>query len=85
MNTPSANSCAAAFGNEYIFRFGGVENKIEGNSLIEMYSVTNDRWIVVDIETPRTVPVLELLSFSAAVQINDKEILVFGGYNDSQM
>jgi hypothetical protein len=39
----------------------------------------------VDIEIPRNIPKLELLSFSAAVQINDKEIFVFGGYNDSEL
>ena len=50
-----------------------------------MYSVSANRWIVVDIETPRNVPRLDLLSFSAAVQINPKEIFVFGGYNDAQM
>ena len=34
---PSANSCAVAFNNEYIFKIGGVENKTQGNNLIEMY------------------------------------------------
>jgi hypothetical protein len=47
--------------------------------------VRNNRWIVVNIETPRGVPPLELLSFSAAVQINDRDILVFGGYDNSEL
>lgn len=34
LNTPSANSCAAAFNNQYIFKFGGIFNKEESNSLI---------------------------------------------------
>jgi hypothetical protein len=34
LNTPSANSCAASFNNQYIFKFGGVFNKEESNSLI---------------------------------------------------
>lgn len=33
---------------------------------------------------PRNVPTLELLSFSAAVQINESEILVFGGYDNTE-
>jgi uncharacterized protein YbaA (DUF1428 family) len=33
---------------------------------------------------PRNVPTLELLSFSAAVQINEAEILVFGGYDNTE-
>ena len=45
----------------------------------------SNRWIVVNIETPRGVPPLELLSFSAGVQINEREILVFGGYDNSEM
>jgi hypothetical protein len=34
LNTPSANSCATPFRNQYIFKFGGIFNKSEGNSLI---------------------------------------------------
>ena len=34
LNAPSANSCATAFNDSYIFKFGGVLNKTEGNSLI---------------------------------------------------
>ena len=37
LNTPSANSAAAAFNGQYIFKFGGIFNKAEGNSLIEMF------------------------------------------------
>ena len=36
LNTPSANSCATAFGADLVFKFGGILNKTEGNSLIEM-------------------------------------------------
>ena len=45
----------------------------------------NNRWIVVNIESAKGVPPLELLSFSAAVQINEKDILVFGGYDNSEL
>ena len=34
LNAPSANSCAVAFNDEYIFKFGGIENKNQGNNLI---------------------------------------------------
>ena len=50
---------------------------------IYRYSVRNNRWIVVGIESTRGVPPLDLLSFSAAVQINERDILVFGGYDNS--
>ena len=36
LNTPSANSCATSFRDQYVFKFGGILNKTEGNSLIEM-------------------------------------------------
>ena len=49
------------------------------------YSLKSNRWIAVAIETPANSPPLELLSFSAAAQINDKEILVFGGYDNSDL
>ena len=83
LNTPSANSAATSFAGQFIFKFGGILNKNEGNSLIEMYSVRSNRWLVVNIETPRGIPPLELLSFSAAAQINERDILVFGGYDNS--
>jgi hypothetical protein len=34
LNTPSANSAATAFAGQFIFKFGGILNKNEGNSLI---------------------------------------------------
>lgn len=39
LNTPSANSCAAAFNDDYIFKFGGIYNKSvnENSKIIEMY------------------------------------------------
>jgi hypothetical protein len=36
---PAANSSATAFNDKYIFKFGGVHNKIEPSNHIEMYSV----------------------------------------------
>lgn len=36
LNAPSANSCAVAYGGNYILKFGGVLNKTDGNNLIEM-------------------------------------------------
>ena len=47
------------------------------------YSIKSNRWIVVSIESPRGVPPLDLLSFSAATQINERDILVFGGYDNT--
>ena len=49
-----------------------------------MYSVRSNRWIVVNIESSRSIPPLELLSFSAAVQVNERDILVFGGYDNTE-
>ncbi len=40
---------------------------------------------MVGINTPKNNPPLDLLSFSAAVQINEKDILVFGGYDNSEL
>ena len=39
LNTPSANSAATAFGGQFLFKFGGILNKSEDNSLIEMYGL----------------------------------------------
>ena len=45
----------------------------------------SNRWVAVGIQTPPNSPPLELLSFSAAAQINDGEVLVFGGYDNSDL
>ena len=36
LNTPSANSTATSFAGQFLFKFGGIFNRNEGNSLIEM-------------------------------------------------
>jgi hypothetical protein len=38
LNTPSANSCATTFNDDYIFKFGGIYNKSvnENSKIIEM-------------------------------------------------
>jgi hypothetical protein len=48
------------------------------------YSIKKDKWIVVKIEYDRNEDKMELLSFSAGVQINENEILLFGGYDNSE-
>ena len=44
-----------------------------------------NKWIVVNIESSKSSPKIELLSFSAAVQTSENEILVFGGYDNTEM
>lgn len=39
LNAPSANSCAVTFNNNHIIKFGGVLNKVDGNNLMEMYTI----------------------------------------------
>lgn len=34
LNAPSANSCAVAYGDNYVLKIGGVLNKVDGNNLI---------------------------------------------------
>lgn len=52
--------------------------------MLSRYSIKSNRWIAVTVDMPRNVPTLELLSFSSAVQINESEILVFGGYDNTE-
>lgn len=79
---PSANGSATGFNNKYIFKFGGVHNRVEPSNHIEMYSLKDNVWIEIDPAIEQVNDHFWLLSFSACVQINPTEIFVFGGYND---
>jgi len=48
-----------------------------------MYSLADNVWVEIDPTLERPSDHFWLLSFSACVQINEREIFVFGGYNDA--
>lgn len=84
MCSPSANGCVTSFSNRYLFKFGGILSKTASSQHIEMYSVVDNAWVNIDPSLERQSTTFWLMSFCAGVQINEREIFVFGGYNDAQ-
>ena len=76
--------CMASFNNKYIFKFGGYNQGSYLEPLVEKYDPAKNTWMIcrVRIELPSTIrpEYFKILSTSACVQLNQKEIYVFGGY-----
>jgi len=66
--------------NNKLYKFGGLENPDSINHYVEQYDIARNQWKVVNVEmNSHNVPIL--FSTSCCLQINNKEILIFGGYN----
>jgi len=81
-------SCCCSFDNKFIFKFGGILSPEMLNNHIERYDPHRDVWEIVDAniaDSPKTLQLhdFKLLSTSACVQVNKKQLMVFGGYNEA--
>jgi len=76
--------CMTSFNDRYIFKFGGYNQGNYLEPLVEKYDPARNVWMIcrVKIELPSTIKpeYFKILSTSACVQINQKDIYVFGGY-----
>jgi len=83
LNVGSNNPCACTFNDRYIYKFGGKIDDTRLCNYIERYSPAIDKWTIVQYEVYgepiHTGGSNLLLSSAACCQINEKEILVFGG------
>ena len=88
MNYNSVAASLCGFNNKFILKFGGLIDGVVLNSYIEKYDISHDIWTTLDIkfdhhDSSRThLKEFKLLSTSASSQINENEILVFGGYQE---
>jgi hypothetical protein len=78
--------CIAAFNNKYIYKFGGnsIENRLENH--VEKYDPVKNKWYPlqpkIDLPYHLKSSYFKMLNTSAAIQINQYEIYIFGGYLD---
>ena len=79
MNIRSNNPGVCTFRNKYIYKFGGKKNEFELSNGVERYDPMYNRWIVIEFELPRGFKNFNILSSLACVEINQNQILVFGG------
>ena len=76
LNTRACQVAICSFKNKYIYKFGGLESKSkEGakhSESIEKYIIRENKWIVIK-------PKIKDFILSAAVQINNNQMFIFGG------
>ena len=71
--------CSCLYRQQFIYLFGGLlEDKIL-NDCIQCYDINNDLWEVIKFELDKDEPP-QILWCSSSVQINNNQIMVFGGY-----
>ena len=80
----SASSCSICiFNRTQIFKFGGLKAPYTINDSIEIYDIDNNKWLNFNIDSKKlreeSLNNFEFLWLSACLQINDNEIMVFGG------
>jgi N-acetylneuraminic acid mutarotase len=72
------------FHNRYIFKIGGLEDENGVCAKIESYDVEVNAWKAYPLKDISTGLDYEILWLSASCQINNNEILVMGGVDESQ-
>jgi hypothetical protein len=82
MKYASIYACCASFNGRYIFKFGGLGEEGQILANIERYDQRLDTWTEIDPEIDNPVRgQFMALSTSAAIQVSQSEIFVFGGYD----
>ena len=78
--------CVAKFNHEFIYLFGGLKENNEINKEIAKYDPENDQWIQINFvfedEIQQQMKISKKFLFpymAACCQINEEEILIFGG------
>ena len=87
LNYNAVASCCCSFNDKYIFKFGGIFSPEKLNTYIEMYSPKENRWVLIDAKISESPEILKahnfkFLSTSACIQINQNQMLIFGGYDE---
>ena len=76
---PASSCSVCVFKNTFLFKFGGLKAPKTINESIERYDIKGGKWLSFNIDKKQNNVDLEFLWLSAAVQINENEIMVFGG------
>lgn len=81
MNIPTAYPAVCSFQDEFIYKIGGMDAKGSYTNIIERYDIAENQWSVINVNILRTSPLDELIlgESSECVQLNSRQIIVFGG------
>lgn len=81
LNTNIAYATVVSFDDQYLYKFGGCIDLGKLDDNIERYNIALDRWEIMRL-SPSIRKQYRPMCFSAGVQINDKDIYIFGGNYD---
>ena len=73
MQKKSSYFTLTSFGNNYIFKYGGVSS----GSFIERYEIQSDKWVEINYFAENKNFIIP--SLCGGIQINDRDIFIFGG------
>lgn len=80
LNFARSRAAICPFNDQFIFAFYGTDSENKNTGSIESYDITTDKWEIVNVINH--INGLEV-SFAGALQINESEILIFGGFHES--
>ena len=75
LNKPSINCSLCNIDDLYVVKLGGKVDEKTLSNVVEVLSLKDNEWWILEQKTP----IQELPTFSSSVQINDNQILLFGG------
>ena len=81
MNSARSRAAVTPFDDKFIYAFYGTGSDMLNVQTCEKYDISMNFWKKIEIYNDFTG--FEV-SFAGAVQINDKQILVFGGFNENE-
>ena len=82
LNEAVTDLSLCAFGNNYIFKFGGQLQTLTLCQSIEKYDIRKDRWFVIKYNLDKSLnDGFTLLRNSLTCQVNENEIVILGGIN----
>lgn len=89
LNYATAACSTCSFNGKYIFKFGGQDPSGSLIIFIEKFDISKNKWTIVDAsidETPENLHHFGFKFMSTAVcaQINPRQILILGGYDENQ-
>ena len=79
MNYARSRAAVCQFNNKTIYAFYGTNSENKNVKIVEKYSIEKDLWSVVPIYNDLIG--IEV-SFAGATQINENQILIFGGFHE---
>ena len=84
LKKPASRFTLVPFNGVWIYKVGGISKNDKLFNSIERYNVAKDNWESVSLKADGLTASFRILQMSHAVQVNEREIFVFGGSNEDK-